>query len=273
MLSALGALNAELLTVHYGPTMPPAETVLNLARRAAFLKHRAREDLHTARGQQLAIEEEVELATQAAYDRHVARHTINKHTLCVGPCLRVPRAQVAAIAAVVERLHGDERTAAVSELAARLRHLSPSDTYTNNPRLCVATGLPCAVAQFAQSDDVQAATAMGDRVNEAARRVRHAEEVWREACHTVELARDARVSQVREMEVSDTAHLRGGGIPPAATHANITRFLASFGIRAPLKHEHNNSMKTALDMVSKRFSTRGRERIVRDLWMRWLHFV
>ena len=275
MLSSLGQLNSEILSAHYSTSMPHPRTMSNMNRRAAALKRGASMNVRIAREQKDALVEEVGVTFDAATQRHVARHTAQKNTLCVGPCVHVPRPLVEPIQKVAARLHGRHRPAAVRDLATLLRDLpAPGGVLTrDDPRLCVATGVSCAAVRFDTSGDVRSAKRMMDRVEEAHKRVRHAEEVFREACYTAEMARNAGISQVRELEVGLSGlRLNGGGNPPASTPSNLARFFATYSL-GTLPPNANADMRTALDEASKRFAPRARERVVTDLWTRWTNFT
>lgn len=268
MISALGELNSELLTMHYGPVAPTVDAVSSAVRRATALQHQAELDLRIARGQQLAIEDEVRALEHAAVVRHVARYTTGKNTMCVGPCVYVARADVPALTALRQRVLGEQRPTAIQELATALRKTLTTQG-TDQPRLCQATGLACAAARFNLSDDVRLAASMTGNVEAAARRVRHAAELVREAQHTMDLVNNTRISRIRELEIQPERLLfRGGQATPPSTPDRMRRFFKEVGIRAPLVSD----MKTALDRVSVQFAPRAREHIVRDLWARWLQF-
>ena len=269
MLSALGQLNSEILTSHYGSTMPHPSVVSNTVRRAAALKRRAISNLHIARGQQHAIEEEVGVTQEAASMRHVSRQTAHNNTICVGPCARVPRSKVREIQTVAKRVKSTDRVVAVRDLTEILKDLpAPTPWTRDNPRLCVATGVHCAAAHFAQSGDVRYAVSACERIKEAQQRVRLAEEVYREAVYTTDFARSVGNAQVREMEVGHFQPSLKGGADKVklSTRPNIEKFFSMYSLG---EVPDTDDIQIALDIASKRFAPRSRERVVRDLWSRW----
>ena len=149
MLAALGQLNSDILTAHYDHTMPAPATISNMVRRASALKRRAHMNLSIAADQHVANEEDVEMMREAAAQRHVSRHTTQRNTMCVGPCVRVPRHLVSALQTLARKLEAEEessaRVDAVARMTSELRKLPPSSLLSlDNPRLCVSTGLACA---------------------------------------------------------------------------------------------------------------------------------
>ena len=270
MLSALGELNAEILSAHYGGTAPHPAATSNMVRRANALNRRAHGELRVAQDQLRAIDEDVGLARRAAITRHVARRTAHKNTMCVGPCAHVPRATVKQIRAVVPDLHGPGRVDAVARLADTLTDMpDTASTLTHdNPRLCVATGVPCAAAQFDSSSDYKYAEGSKKVVDDAKRRVHMMDEMCREARHSLDLARSVGQSQVREMEVGHIS-LNGGGTAPAETPANIARFFHAFSLGdVPRTWD----IRVALNSVSSRFAPRARDAVLADLQTRWAQF-
>lgn len=269
MLAALGELNSEILTGHYGSTMPPPSSMSNMARRASALKRRAIINLSTARGQHNAVEEDVEILAEAAAQRHVSRHTTQKTTLCVGPCVRIPRDRVKRLVELGREVVGHGRVDAVVELTAELRRLPPPSSSSDNPRLCVSTGMACSVAQFEESSDVRHVKRM-DRLGESRARLQLAEEIAREATYTHNLVRSVGVSQVRELEVGgEGVRLGGGARAPPSTPHNISLFYKHYSLG---EVPPGSDIKLSLDQTSKSFAPRARERVVRDLWLRWNKF-
>lgn len=277
MLSALGQLNSEILTSHYSPTMTPPEFVRNMIRRATALRRRAAIDAYVAHQQHNAIEEEVTLSSEAADVRHVARYTAQKNTMCVGPCVRVPHAYVRDIQHLASGLHGPERVQIVRKLARQFRELpSPTAWSRDYPRLCVTTGIPCVAAQFAVSGDVRHTEGAQSKIKLSSERVRIAEETAREATYTLQMARSAGTSQVREMELNTFVpppRLRGGSSDNDASlspHDKIRKFFHYYSLGDPPADV--TDMRIALDVVSKKFAPRSRLLVVNDLWDRWVSF-
>jgi len=269
MISALGQLNAELLSAHYGSTMPTPQVATTMVRRANALLRRATMDVRTAQAQQNAIEDEVGLSSEAAVLRHVARYTVQNSTLCVGPCTRVPHDQVDQIKEIAQKLYGRERVAAVRDLSHRLLTLPAHNP--NNPRLCVATGIPCVAAQFRVSGDVRHTEGGKLHLTEAAERTRLAVETAQEATYTRDLAHATANSQVREMEVGTfepRVKLNGGGRAPVSSHATVENFFRLYSLGQPVD---TPDMRVALKTMATRLAPRARVRVVNDLWKRWHH--
>jgi len=269
MISALGQLNSELLSAHYGSTMPTPHVATTMVRRANALLSRATMDVRTAQAQQNALEEEVGLSTEAAVLRHVARYTVQSSTMCVGPCTRVPHDQVDQIKEIAQKLYGSDRVAAVRDLSHILLNL-PAPNH-NNPRLCVATGIPCVAAQFSASGDFRHMEGVKLRINEAAERARLAVETAQEATYTRDLAHATANSQVREMEVGTfepRVKLNGGGRAPVSSRATIENFFRLYSLGQPVE---TTDIRFALKTMSTRLAPRARARVVNDLWKRWQH--
>jgi hypothetical protein len=271
MLAALGQLNSEILTAHYGRSMPPTSSMSNMARRAASLKRRAHINLSIAGGQHTATQEDVAMMREAAAQRHVARHTTQMNMLCVGPCTRVPRNSVKRIQKLARELQGKTRIDVIIDLTSELRKLPPSSSLSSdNPRLCVATGLACAVANFEKSSDVRHANRMVDRIQESEKRLNLAREIMQESLYTYNLVQNAGMSQVRELEIGgEGVNLVGGGNPPSFTEENVAAFYKRYGLG---KVPPGDDIRSCLEETSKKFAPRVRTRLVRDLMIRWNQF-
>jgi hypothetical protein len=272
MLSALGQLNSQLLSSHYSSTMPHPSETTNMVRRAKALKDHATKNLQIAQQQQHLLEEDVAMIKDAAFMRHVARHT-QKNTICVGPCVRIPIAKVQEIQNAAIKIHGKHRVDAVRELTNIFKGLQHTNQWPHdNPRMCASTGVPCVAAQIGQSDNVRRVVDMYDEyIAKGQHRVKLAEEILKEAMYTADLASSTGMSQVSEMGVGQfyPHELNGGDTSPESTRENIANFFYMYlpGERVP----DTDNMRDALEIVSKRFAPRAREDILEDLWLRWNH--
>lgn len=260
MLSALGKLNSELLTMYYGDEPTPPQRVAACLREANLLLRQAHANLHVAIGQDLHATEEAGLANTAATGRHVARHTIQPNSMCTGPCVHIPRHSVQAIRRAAEGLHGPDRAAAINRLAAALQ-VTGSQT---DPRLC-SIGIPCAAARFQESNDV------ANLEQRVASREKIATQILKEAKYTRHLANMVAKSRVRELEAEDSTFQRidlaGGGVR-LSDRDSVKHFFREHQLGPP---PDTGDIRVALNDVLSSIRPHARTRVKTDLWSRWLN--
>jgi hypothetical protein len=262
MLSALGKLNADLLTMYYGDEPVSAERVSKTLREANMLWRRAHANLTTAINQDRHDAEEGEMSNMAAMSRHVARHTIEPNSLCTGPCITVPRQSIHPIQQAAQGLYGPNRTHAVKQLTSELAELTSSPT---GLRLC-STGIPCVAARFDRSNDV-----VNLRETKKPNREKVATQIFKEAVHVRKLANMVATSRVRELEAGDShfsrIELSGGGTPRVSNHDSVKQFFRQHQLgEAP----DTGDIRVALNHLTDTIAPHSRQRVKIDLWSRWI---
>jgi hypothetical protein len=262
MLSSLGRLNADLLTMYYGHEPVPAPRVAAALREANALYRTAARNHQVASGQDRYDAEEHTMTDMAARSRHVARHTQQPNSMCVGPCVHIPRSAVKPIQQAAQGLYGSDRTGAVKRLTRQLAKLQPArDT---EPRLC-STGVPCAAARFERSNDLANLRTPPNRQKLAA-------QVMKEATYTRKLANMMVTSRVRELEADDSQYLRldlsGGGGVPESNQDNIRAFFRQHQLGDP---PDTGDVRVALNHVVARIAPHAQKHVRRDLWARWMN--
>ena len=267
MLPALGRLNADLLSAHYAPSPPESGVVCDMVRRAKALQDRAHMDCRVACAQNDALHDELELMYTAACVRHVATyvsHGTTTTTLCVGPCVRVPRRHVSRLRKVFESKD-------VHQLTHVLRDVLNSTTTMEDPRLCMCTGIPCVSVQFEKSDDVKHVVQLQKDARNN-KRVLMAREIVKESNYTHELARQVASSHICELEVGKGGETWfGGGNSGSGSGGGGGPSVSDFFKTYALGVAHDDTcMKHSLDVASKHFAPRSRRAIVNDLWSRWM---
>lgn len=261
MLSAVGRLNSELLTMYYGNEPTSSKKISDSLREANMLFRRAHSNLIVATGQDRHDAEEAEMSDMAAMSRHVSRHTLQPNSMCAGPCVHIPRGSVRPIREAVDGLYGPDRPAAVKRLTAELARRGRS----TDPRLC-STGIPCAAARFEKSNDVA-----NLRDVATPNREKLAAQIFKEATYTRKLANMVSTSRVRELEAGD-AHfsrmdLSGGGQERVSDRDSVHQFFREHQLGAA---PDTGNIRVALDHVVDTIAPHARKNVKIDLWSRWM---
>ena len=264
MLSALAGLNSQLLSTNYSPDITNVDEAHKMLRMAQALHKRALQDMQTALKQDTHSQEEAQLANNAVLARHVSKTTSTPNSLCMGPCVHTTREFLESIRPHVEALHSEDRTDAIENIVRKMQHM-PRTNNELDPRLCEATQAPCVMADFQKSNDYQ-------NLNETPQKAKHAEQVLKEAQHTLQFAKDVATSHVRELEAAanqthrlDT-ELSGGGVPTSSPESIRDFFHTNQLGQVP----DTADIRVALDFVTNKVAPRGRASVRNDLWARWL---
>lgn len=265
MLSSLANLNSQLLSTYYSPDSTNVAEVQQMLRNANALHARAQLDVHTAVNQDRFSGSEDKLTQEAIMGRHVSKHTSTPNSLCMGPCVHTTREFMDSIRDDLQELHGKNRIHAIENMVRKMEYM-PRTANESDPRLCEGTQVACVMADFEKSNDYK-------NLNKQPQRAKTAEQVLKEAQHTLDMAKMVATSHVRELEAGaihtvrlDT-ELSGGGVPTPSRESIRDFFHTNQLGQIP----DTADIRVAIDFVTKKVAPRSRVSVRNDIWARWLH--